>query len=172
MRRRSARSTGRLVVVAALVALLGCSSDVEPPLADAGTPELRVSSVQSSAPIAGASQLVLDIDNVGDGDDRLLAARTDVALAIEVHLTEIDDSGRAVMRLLEHVELPAGSRTRFRPGGLHLMLVVPDSSVTVGGTFAMTLEFERSDPVTLEVTVVELLDLLERIDDTDGAPDA
>jgi periplasmic copper chaperone A len=133
-----------------------------------GTPDLRFSAVQSSAPIAGASQLVVSVDNVGDGDDRLIAARTDVALAVEVHLTEIDPSGRALMRLLDSVELPAGSTTRFRPGGLHLMLIVPDSSVTVGGTFAITLEFERSAPVTLEVEVVELLDLLDRIEDEPG----
>lgn len=169
MRRRTARSIVGLVIVS--FALLGCSDGAGPSLSGTGTPDLRVSSAQSSSPIAGAAQLVLDIDNVGDGDDRLLAARTDVALAIEVHLTEIEDSGRAVMRLLERVELPAGSRTRFRPGGLHLMLVVPDSSVTVGGTFAMTLEFERSAPVTLEVTVVELLDLLDRIEGDDGAPE-
>jgi periplasmic copper chaperone A len=127
-----------------------------------GTPELRFSKVQSSAPVAGASQLVLTIDNVGDGDDRLIAARTDVALAVEAHLTEIEPSGRAVMRLLDDVLLPAGSSTSFRPGGLHLMLIVPESSVVVGGTFALVLEFERSAPVTLEVEVVDLLDLLER----------
>jgi len=127
-----------------------------------GTPELRFSRVQSSAPVAGASQLVLTIDNVGDGDDRLIAARTEVALAVEAHLTEIEPSGRAVMRLLDDVLLPAGSSTSFRPGGLHLMLIVPESSVVVGGTFELVLEFERSAPVTLEVEVVDLLDLLER----------
>jgi periplasmic copper chaperone A len=168
--RRRARFTG--VLVAVTVTLLGCSAGDDAPLTTQGTPDLRFSAVQSSAPIAGASQLVLDIDNVGDGADRLLAARTDVALAIEVHLTEIEPSGRAVMRLLDQVELPAGSTTRFRPGGLHLMLIVPDASVTPGGTFAITLEFERSAPVTLEVTVVELLDLLDRIEGADGAPDA
>jgi periplasmic copper chaperone A len=169
MRSGTARLFGALALAA--VALAGCGGADDPTAPRSGTPELRFSDVQSSVPIAGASQLVLDIDNVGDGDDRLVSATTEVALAIEVHRTEIEDSGRAVMRLLDQVELPAGSLTRFRPGGLHLMLIVPDENVTLGGTFEVTLEFERSAPVTLEATVVELLDLLDRIEGTDGAPD-
>jgi copper(I)-binding protein len=168
--RRRARRRGRrrvLVLVATfgLGTWLSACGGAEVPT---GTPDLRFSEVQSSAPVAGASQLVLTIDNVGDGGDRLVGARTDVALAVEAHRTEIEPSGRAVMRLLDDVELPAGSSTRFRPGGLHLMLIVPDSSVTVGGTFLLTLDFERSAPVTLEVEVVDLLDLLDRVDDTPG----
>jgi len=156
------RGSHVLSAVALSVLLLACGTSEEPP---SGTPDLRFSAVQSSAPIAGASQLVLTVENVGDGDDRLLGASTEVALAVEVHRTEIEPSGRAVMRLLDSVALPAGSVTSFRPGGLHLMLIVPDSSVAVGGTFTLTLDFERSAPVTLEVEVVELLDLLDRIDD-------
>jgi hypothetical protein len=41
------------------------------------------------------------------------------------------------------------------------MLVVPDETVTVGGTFEITLRFERSAPITRTVTVVDLLDLVE-----------
>jgi copper(I)-binding protein len=126
-----------------------------------GTPDLHVSAAQSSAPVAGASQLVLAIDNRGDGDDRLLGAETDAARAIEIHRTVIESDGRAYMRMLDDVVLPAGESVQFRPGGLHLMLVVPDERVTVGGTFVVTLRFERSAPATLTVTVVDLLDLVE-----------
>jgi len=166
-RHRARRSTrrrrvGLLTTIGLAFWLSACGGGDE---LTTGTPDLRFSDVQSSAPVAGASQLILTIDNVGDGGDRLVGARTEVALAVEVHRTEIEPSGRAVMRLLDDVELPAGSSTRFRPGGLHLMLIVPDSTVAVGGTFRLTLDFERTAPVTLEVEVVDLLDLLDRIDD-------
>jgi periplasmic copper chaperone A len=134
-----------------------------------GTPVLEVSSAQASGPIAGASQLVVEVHNRGDGDDRLIGAESDAALAVEVHRTEITDDGRALMRKLDDVALPAGETVRFRPGGLHLMLVVPDERVVVGGTFEVTLRFERSAPVTISVTVVELLDLVEDADPTDPA---
>jgi periplasmic copper chaperone A len=110
--------------------------------------------------VAGSSQVVVAVTNEGDGDDRLVDAETPAALDVEVHLTEIDD-GRATMAVLDEVELPAGETVRFRPGGLHLMLVVPDESVAVGGTFDLTLRFERSDAVTVPVEVVDLLDLTE-----------
>ena len=147
--------------VALLAAVLpGCSADGS--ALDVGTPDLHVSSAQSSAPVAGASQLVLSIENRGDGDDRLVGADTEVALAIEIHRTVIEDDGRAFMRMLDDVDVPAGATVRFRPGGLHLMLIVPDDRVRVGGTFAVTLRFARSAPITLDVEVVDLLDLVER----------
>ena len=146
------------VVAALATGLVGCSAE------DAGlrggTPDLRVSPARSSAPVAGASQLVLTIENRGDGDDRLVGADTDAAIAVEVHRTVIEDDGRAVMRLLEDVLIPAGGTVRFQPGGLHLMVVVPDDRVVVGGTFVVTLRFERSAPITVTADVVELLDLV------------
>ena len=133
-----------------------------------GTPELVVGRAQASVPVAGASQVVVDIDNVGDGADRLIAAETSVALDTELHLTEIRD-GRATMATLEAIEIPAGERLRFRPGGLHLMLVLPDETVVAGGTFTLELSFARSGDVTVPVEVVDLLDLVDAAFDDDEA---
>jgi copper(I)-binding protein len=158
------RLSRRLVPLA--IVLIGmtataCGSDDSSPSLGDGTPDLHYSAAQSSAPVAGAAQLVLSIENLGDGADRLLGADTDVALAIEIHRTIIEPDGRAYMRMLDDVLIPAGETVQFRPGGLHLMLVVPDERVIVGGTFLITLRFERSAPVTRTVTVVDLLDLVE-----------
>lgn len=154
------RTRGAVLTGVLALGLLGCGSSDGSDLTG-GTPELHVSTAQASAPIAGASQLVVAIENRGDGDDRLVGADTDVAIAVEVHRTVVEDDGRAVMRLLEDVDLPAGETVRFRPGGLHLMVVVPDERVVVGGTFDVTLRFARSAPITITVEVVELLDLVE-----------
>jgi periplasmic copper chaperone A len=160
---------GRRVQLAALalvtLASTACSGVEGPPPLRGGAPELHISAAQSSAPVAGTSQLMLTIENRGDGDDRLVGAETDVAIAIEIHRTVIEPDGRAYMRMLEDVLLPAGESVRFRPGGLHLMLVVPDERVAVGGTFTVTLRFERSAPATRTVTVVDLLDLVEEVAD-------
>ena len=160
--RRGPRSSLRATAAALLLPLLACSG-TEPSSAalGPGEPDLHVSAAQSSAPVAGAAQLVLTIENRGNGADRLLAAESDAALAVEIHRTVIEDDGRAFMRMLDDVVIPAGEAVAFRPGGLHLMLVVPDERVVVGGTFEVTLRFERTGPITLPVTVVELLDLVE-----------
>ena len=152
-----ARALVGAITIAAV--LSGCADGTS---LGSGTPELHVSTAQASAPVAGASQLVVTIENRGDGADRLLGADTDAALAVEIHRTVIEADGRAYMRLLEDVIIPADETVRFRPGGLHLMVVVPDERVRVGGTFEVTLRFERSAPVSLDVEVVDLLDLVER----------
>jgi copper(I)-binding protein len=158
-----------MMLSAVLSILTACGAQDGPVPLGAGTAELHVSDAQSSAAVAGASQLVLRIENRGDGDDRLLGADTDAALAIEIHRTTIDADGRASMRMLEDVLIPAGGSVAFRPGDLHLMLLVPDERVTVGGTFEITLRFERSAPVTRTVTVVDLLDLVEFTDASFGS---
>ena len=140
------------LVLAALVVVAGCGG---------GTPQLTVSPAQAAEPVSGASQIVLEITNDGDGDDALIAAETDAAVSVEIHLTEVDDDGRATMLEQDEAELPAGETVRFRPGGLHLMMIAPDDDVQVGGTFPVTLEFERSDPITVDAEVVDLLDLAE-----------
>ncbi len=125
-----------------------------------GTPMVDVGPAQAAAPVGGSSQVVLEVRNTGDGDDALVGAATPAALAVEVHQTTIAD-GRASMEELTRVAVPAGGSLRFRPGDLHLMLVVPDASVVEGGTFELTLRFERTGDVTVPVTVVDLLDLAE-----------
>jgi periplasmic copper chaperone A len=133
--------------------LVGCGAT--------GTPEIRLGDdAQAAEPVAGSSQIVLELRNAGDGDDVLVDATTPAALGVEFHLTSIDE-GRASMGQLEDVAIPAGDTVRFRPGGLHLMLVVPDDTVAIGESFDLTLQFERSDPMTVPVEVVDLLDLAE-----------
>lgn len=147
------RSRFRLLVttLVAAVALSACSS---------GEPDVRVGPAQAGEPAAGSSQIVVTIRNDGDGDDTLLGAETSAAAAVEMHLTEVVD-GRASMTQQDRVPVPAGETVEFRPGGLHLMLVVPDATVTVGGTFDLTLHFERSGDRTVPVEVVSVLDLAE-----------
>ncbi len=164
-RTRALRSASALALAIAVTFVVSaCGGDGDPARLRGGTPQLHLSAAQSSQAVAGAAQLVLTIENRGDGDDRLLGAETDVALAIEIHRTVIEPDGRAYMRMLDDVVLPAGESVAFRPGGLHLMLVVPDERVAIGGTFPVTLRFERSAPITVDVTVVDLLDLLESVD--------
>lgn len=125
-----------------------------------GEPELSVGRAQAAEPVAGASQIVVEVTNTGDGPDRLVGADTPAALGVEIHLTEIVDD-RATMGEVDRVEIAPGETVRFRPGGLHLMMIVPDETVRVGGTFELTLRFERSGEVTVPVEVVDLLDLAE-----------
>jgi periplasmic copper chaperone A len=163
VRRRRSQRRPLLVVAVLAGVLVACGSG--------GDPDLDVAPGQAAEPVAGSSQIVLTVTNRGGGDDRLLNAETPAALDVEVHLTEIED-GRATMAVLDEVHIPAGETVRFRPGGLHLMLVVPDETVVEGGTFELTLRFDRSGEITVPVEVVDLLDLTEPGEDADDTVDA
>ncbi len=125
-----------------------------------GEPDLEIGHARAAEPAGGSSQVVVAITNHGDGDDVLEGASTPAAAAVEIHLTEVDD-GRAQMLELDELDIPAGETVRFRPGSLHLMLVLPDESVERGGTFPLVLHFDRSGEQSVEVEVVGYEDLVD-----------
>ena len=130
-----------------------------------GEPDVEVGAARAGVPAGGASQIVVEVVNTGDGDDELVRASSPAAAAVELHLTEIED-GRATMTELDAVTIPAGETVAFRPGGLHLMMVLPDETVAEGGTFPLTLHFDRSGERTVEVEVVPIAELVD-----DGQPE-
>lgn len=153
---------------ALLVALSGLLVALTAGCGATGDPRLElVGEARASAAQAGSAQVVLTVANTGDGDDVLVGADTEQAAAVEIHRTTLD-GGRATMETLEALEVPAGGEIRFRPGQEHLMLVVPDETVVEGGTLTLVLRFERSDPLTVEAPVVDLLDLVEDTLDEDA----
>jgi periplasmic copper chaperone A len=124
-----------------------------------GESVIAVSDVRVSQPIAGSAQIALAFTNTGTADDELIDVSTPHAAFVEIHETVVTN-GRAVMTKQDTVAITRGSTVTFRPGSLHLMLLVPDDTVTVGARIPFTLTFASHPPITVEATVVELLDLV------------
>ncbi len=105
------------------------------------------------------------IENHQAAADTLLRASSDVAGAVELHMSMIaeqpaeDGIGAMpqgeVMRMVpqESVEVTGGSRVAFEPGGLHVMLVDLRQNLVVGESLALTLEFQQAGEITLEVPI-------------------
>ncbi|MEX0593003.1 MAG: copper chaperone PCu(A)C [Nitriliruptoraceae bacterium] len=144
---------GRLAVavLTILAVSVACSS---------GDARIEASQARAADPVAGSSQIVITLTNVGERPDRLISASTPAAVDVQIHLTEIVEQ-RASMRSVDTVDLPTGTPVRFRPGGLHLMMVVPDETVVLGARFPLTLTFQHAAPITVDVDVVPLDELLE-----------
>lgn len=138
------------VVLALAFALAACSG---------GEADVTASDGRVSTPIAGSAQIAIAVTNAGTADDELLNVSTPAAVFVEVHETVVTD-GRATMMKRDTVALPAGETVVFRPGGLHLMLLVPDDTVVAGARVPLTLTFQSSPPLTIEAEVVDLLDLV------------
>lgn len=88
----------------------------------------------------------------GDAPDRLVAANSPVARAIEVH-AHSEDHGIMHMHQLSGIDVPAGRATVFAPGGMHLMLIDLTQRLIEGQTFPLTLTFEHAGTVDVTVTV-------------------
>ncbi len=92
--------------------------------------------------------------NHGDRADRLIAARTPVASAVELHRSRIDEQGVMRMRAEPALPLPVGSDLRLRHGGeWHLMLVGLKAPLQEGQRFLLTLHFEHAGTVEVQVWV-------------------
>ncbi len=93
------------------------------------------------------------IRNRGRKADRLIAASTDRAAAIEIHQT-VTDNGVARMREVPGIALPAGRTTQLRHGQqYHLMLIDLKTPLVVGQRFDLTLRFEQAGEVTVQAWV-------------------
>lgn len=122
--------------------------------APAGSGQLQVSDIWARPGLAGGTSAVyFVITNETAGTDTLLSASSDVASAVELHMTSMQDGNMQMMHQQE-VMVQAG-KTEFQPGGLHVMLIGLNQDLNPGDTFSLTLDFATAGAIPLEVTVSE-----------------
>ncbi len=108
---------------------------------------------RATPPGAGVAAAYLTIDNTGGGADRLLGATSDAAGRVEIH--ESRREGEVMrMRKAEPLDIPAGERIVFGPGGLHVMLMELKEPLRQGERLSLTLRFERAGEVHIEAEVL------------------
>ncbi|HEX8595465.1 MAG TPA: copper chaperone PCu(A)C [Pseudomonas sp.] len=96
------------------------------------------------------------IHNSGQQADRLLSVQTPIAGAAQLH-EHVHANGMMKMQQVQVVEIPAGGEATFEPMGYHVMLLdlKDKSSLTEGAHFPLTLHFEKSGDVTVDVAVLK-----------------
>lgn len=94
------------------------------------------------------------VHNNGKTADRLLSVDSPVAGKAELHEHVMHD-GLMKMQPVQSVEVAAGGEAKFAPMGYHVMLLeLKDKSKLVDGQhFALTLHFEISGDLTVEVAI-------------------
>ncbi|MDH4059357.1 MAG: copper chaperone PCu(A)C [Aquincola sp.] len=75
--------------------------------------------------------------------DRLLGGSTPVARRFELHTMAMKGDVME-MRQLDAIELPAGRKVDFKPGGLHVMFIGLKAPLKVGDKVPVTLKFEKA----------------------------
>lgn len=93
------------------------------------------------------------ITNTTGTDDRLIAARGDIAERLELHTHEMTD-GVARMRQVEGgIPIPAGETVLLERGGLHVMFLGLTGEMAEGSAVDIVLVFQSAGeiPVTIPV---------------------
>jgi copper(I)-binding protein len=92
------------------------------------------------------------IKNSGNLPDKLVAAESDVAENVEIHLSEMQEDVM-IMRQVDGVDIPANGQAELKPGGYHIMLIGINRELKEDDVVSLTLVFERSDNITVEAEV-------------------
>lgn len=136
----------------------GDSSTAREPMADGAMHrigELMVESPWARATARGAriGGAFLTIRNAGQLGDRLIAVESEVAARVELHLTATVDGVMRMRRVVDGIEVPAGGMAELKPGSFHIMMMGLAAPLEEGGSFPVTLTFERAGSVTVDVPV-------------------
>ena len=154
LQRRNERMTQPMRRILLCVALLAATSSISAaadyPVGEivVGTPWTRA--VGAAAPTAAG---YMTFRNEGSAPDRLLSASTPMARTVELHEATLTDG---IMRMRPRpagIVLPPSETVRLEPGGLHAMLVGPTVAYLRGTRVPLTLRFERSGEVTVDLVV-------------------
>lgn len=107
----------------------------------------------------GTSAAYMLLHNHGTEDDALIGASSDVAAAVEIHLSKMKDDGTMEMIKQESIALPADGEVELKPGSYHVMLIGLVKDLNVGDEITITLDFEHAEDITLTIPVMEAADM-------------
>lgn len=106
-------------------------------------------------------EVYMDIANTGDIMDRLYAVRSELARMTNLSVISVGgamDHGKDGISDSRHLQTSAlmispGEVAKLERGASHIMLMKPEGWPEAGGTFPLTLFFQRAGRVTVEVVM-------------------
>lgn len=142
----------RLIVVAAL--LTACIANAQ--TYTAGDLTIANAWSQELPPNAPTVAVYFVIHNSGQSADRLLSVDSPIAGIAQLH-EHVKHNDLMKMQQVPNVDIPAGGDITFAPMKHHVMLLeLKDRSLLSDGKrFPLTLHFEKSADVTVEVEVLK-----------------
>lgn len=139
-----------LALAAVLALAAGAASAHEYKLGDLeiGHPWSRAT--PKAAPV-GAGYMT--VTNKGKTADRLVAAGSDISSKVEIHEMAVIDGVMKMRALDKGIEIPAGGKVEFKPGGYHVMFIGLKQPIAKDSKFKGTLTFEKAGKVEVEFQV-------------------
>ena len=143
------RITVAIAIVTALI-LAACA-------AGSAGPQISVEDAWARpVPAAGGNGAVfMRLVNAGGEPDQLVGGQSPVAGSVEVHQTKMEE-GVMKMEHIPGLEVPPKDEVLLEPGGYHVMLIDVSGPLEVGDSLPITLRFEKSGEMKLDVEVREM----------------
>lgn len=107
----------------------------------------------------GNSAAYMMLVNGTGQDDELIGASSDVAMAVEIHLSQMSADGVMQMMKQESVAIVSGGELELKPGSYHVMLIGLMKDLNVGDEITLTLHFQNHEDITLTIPVKDAADM-------------
>ncbi len=108
---------------------------------------------RETPPAAQASGGFLTVTNEGTSADRLIAAESGIAGAVELHEMSNENGVMKMQKVEQGLEIKPGATLTLKPGGYHVMFMGLKDRIKAGGSFPVTLVFEKAGRVPVEFKV-------------------
>ncbi len=150
-----------LFLCGSILAILLFGATVASAQSSANCPVVTLFNAWAAATPAGAPNGVIYglLTNLSDEDDRLVSASTDAAEGVEFHQTVMGANDVMQMQPVEGgIQVAANSYQVLKSGGYHIMLVNLKKALVVGDSLSLTLNFEHSAAVTINLPVKNIVE--------------
>ena len=111
---------------------------------------------RATPPKAKAGGGFATITNLGSEDDRLVSASSSAANRVEIHEMAVKDGIMTMREKEDGIALPAGETIALEPGGLHIMFMQLNGPFEEGSLVPVTLTFEKSGTIEVDMTVEKM----------------
>ena len=108
---------------------------------------------RAASPMATTGAAFMLIENIGDADDRLISVTSPAAKLAQLHTHREKDGVMKMVHVEEGFAIPAGETIFLQRGGNHVMLMGLAEPFEQGKTISLTLVFEKSGEIEIEVPV-------------------
>ena len=130
--------------------LLGSSL---PGMAAGDDPRVEGAWVRMAPPAIKTHGAYLTIVNPGGQPRELVSAASENYEAVEIHVSRLEN-GVATMQRVETLEIPAGGKVEFKPGGFHLMLLGARKPLEQGKAVPIRFDFRQGPSLEFKAAVL------------------
>ncbi|MCB5225439.1 copper chaperone PCu(A)C [Alishewanella sp. 16-MA] len=119
--------------------------------------ELQLTQAEVRAPLPGRTVTAgyFQLQNDSTKSIELVSASSPAFEVIELH-QHIEQDGMMRMVEVASIEVDAGARLIFAPGGLHMMMFTPTQPLVIGETVPVTLQFKDGSQLQFAFPLVAM----------------